>query len=88
MTGAYLAEVEVNIWTGEAQVLRMVTVHDVGKAINPIDAQGQIEGAILMGVGTALMEAYHPDASTGFSGYYLPTIRSLPEIKVVLGSEL
>jgi CO/xanthine dehydrogenase Mo-binding subunit len=79
-----LAEVIVNLSTGEVRVSRVVAAHDVGRAINPLDAQGQIEGAILMGLGTALMEAYIPGESTGFSDYYIPTIRSMPDIEVIL----
>jgi aldehyde oxidoreductase len=84
VTGAQLAEVVVNLCTGEVRVDRVVAAHDVGKAINPLDAQGQIEGAVLMGLGSALMEEYVPGASAGFGDYYLPTIRSMPEIEVIL----
>jgi len=84
VTGAQLAEVLVDLRTGQVQVTRAVAAHDVGRAINPLDASGQIEGAILMGLGTALMEEYIPGASTGFSDYYLPTARSTPEIEVLL----
>jgi CO/xanthine dehydrogenase Mo-binding subunit len=84
VTGAHLAEVFVNLHTGEVQVTRIVAAHDVGRAINPLDARGQIEGAVVMGLGAALMEEYIPGASTGFSDYYLPTIKSVPEIEVML----
>jgi len=84
VTGAQVAEVTVNLQTGQVQVNRVVAAHDVGRVINPLDAQGQIEGAIVMGLGTALMEEYIPGQSTGFSDYYLPTIRSMPEIEVIL----
>ena len=84
VTGAQLAEVIVNLHTGEVQVTRVVAAHDVGRAVNPLDAQGQIEGAVVMGLGAALMEEYIPGASTGFGDYYLPTIKSMPEIEVIL----
>jgi CO/xanthine dehydrogenase Mo-binding subunit len=84
VTGAQLAEVVVDLRTGEVHVTRVVAVHDVGRAINPLDARGQIEGAVVMGLGAALMEEYIPGASTGLSNYYLPTIRSMPEIEVML----
>jgi aldehyde oxidoreductase len=83
-TGAQLAEVMVNVRTGQVQVTRVVAVHDVGRAVNPLDARGQVKGAVLMGLGTALMEEYIPGASTGFRDYYLPTARSAPEIEVTL----
>jgi CO/xanthine dehydrogenase Mo-binding subunit/aerobic-type carbon monoxide dehydrogenase small subunit (CoxS/CutS family) len=84
VTGAHLAEVVVNTRTGEVEVPRVVAVHDVGRAVNPIDARGQVEGSVVMGLGAALMEEYIPGASTGFSDYYLPTIRSMPEIEVIM----
>ena len=84
VTGAQVAEVVVDLRTGEVHVVRVVAAHDVGRAINPIDAKGQIEGAVVMGLGAALMEEYVPGASSGFSDYYLPTIQSMPEIEVIL----
>lgn len=84
VTGAHLADVIVHQGTGEVQVSRMVAVHDVGRVINPLDAVGQVEGAVLMGLGAALMEEFLPGKSTGFSDYYLPTLKSMPEIEVVL----
>jgi CO/xanthine dehydrogenase Mo-binding subunit/aerobic-type carbon monoxide dehydrogenase small subunit (CoxS/CutS family) len=83
-TGAQLAQVLLNLETGVAQVERFVVAQDTGKTVNPVDAQGQIEGAILMGIGTALMEEVLPGITTGFSDYYLPTIKSMPEIEVQL----
>jgi CO/xanthine dehydrogenase Mo-binding subunit len=83
VTGAHLAEVEVNVDSGEVRVLRVVAAHDVGRVINPQGVQGQIEGAVLMSLGAALMEEYLPGLSTGFSDYYLPTIRSMPRIEVI-----
>ena len=84
VTGAHLAEVVVNTHTGQVQVTRVVAAHDVGRAINRQGAEGQIEGAILMGLGAALMEEYVPGYSTGYRNYYLPTIQSMPEIEVLL----
>ncbi len=84
VTGAHLVEVLVDLETGQTQVTRVVAAHDVGRAINPIDAQGQIEGAVVMGLGTTLMEEYLPGSSKGFADYYLPTASSAPEIEVLL----
>jgi CO/xanthine dehydrogenase Mo-binding subunit len=84
ISGAHLTEVDVNIETGQVRVARVVAVHDVGRVISPRGAEGQIEGAVLMSLGAALMEEYIPGVSTGFSDYYLPTIRSMPEIEVIL----
>jgi aldehyde oxidoreductase len=84
VTGAQLAEVMVHLPTGEVQVTRVVAAHDAGRAINPLDASGQIEGAVVMGLGAALMEEYIPGESTGFRDYYVPTAKSMPEIEVIL----
>jgi aldehyde oxidoreductase len=84
VAGVHLAEVDVNLETGEVRVVRVVAAHDVGRAVNPQSAQGQIEGAVLMGLGAALMEEYIPGVTTGFSNYYLPTVRCTPEIETIL----
>ena len=62
---ADFAEVEVNIETGAVQVLRMAAVHDVGRAINPLMLEGQIEGGIQMGLGYGLTEELKIDPKTG-----------------------
>jgi CO/xanthine dehydrogenase Mo-binding subunit/aerobic-type carbon monoxide dehydrogenase small subunit (CoxS/CutS family) len=83
-TGAQVAEVLVNLKTGVVQVERVVVSQDMGKTVNPVDAQGQIEGAVMMGVGTAIMEEVIPDATTSFASYYVPTVKSMPEIETHL----
>lgn len=83
VTGAHVAKVQVDLETGFVQVLKMVAAHDVGKVVNPIDARGQVEGAILMGIGAALSEAYLPGLTNGFSTYLLPMIDRMPEIEVI-----
>jgi CO/xanthine dehydrogenase Mo-binding subunit/aerobic-type carbon monoxide dehydrogenase small subunit (CoxS/CutS family) len=84
VTGAHAAQLAVDLRTGEVAVERVVAAHDVGRAINPVDAKGQIEGAVVMGLGTALMEHFVPGASEGFGDYYVPTAMSMPEIEVLL----
>lgn len=84
VTGAHVAQVEVDLRTGETRVLRMIAAHDVGRAVNPLDAEGQIEGAMIMGVGAALMEEVIPGHTRGLADYYLPTARSVPRTDVIL----
>jgi CO/xanthine dehydrogenase Mo-binding subunit len=84
VAGAHIAEVVLNLDTGQVQVTRVVAAHDVGRVINPRDARGQVEGAVMMGLGAALMEEYIPGETTGLSDYYVPTIKSLPSIEVLL----
>jgi carbon-monoxide dehydrogenase large subunit len=54
--GAVAAEVEVDRETGKINVLRLTAAHDVGKAINPLNCEQQIEGGLVMGASLALME--------------------------------
>ena len=84
VTGAHVAEVEVDLRTGETRVLRMAAAHDVGRVVNRLDAEGQIEGAMLMGIGAALMEEVVPGRTRGFTDYYLPTAKSMPQTDVIL----
>ncbi len=84
VTGAHVAEVEADLRTGEVRVLRVVAAHDVGRAVNRLDAEGQIEGAVLMGLGAALLEEVLPGHTTGLADYYLPTAKSMPQINVLL----
>jgi aldehyde oxidoreductase len=83
VTGAHLAEVDVNVETGEVKVLRITAAHDVGRSVNPQGIEGQVQGAVVMSLGAALMEEYLPGTSTGFSDYYVPTIQSTPDIRVI-----
>jgi CO/xanthine dehydrogenase Mo-binding subunit len=84
VTGAQLAQVIVDLDTGQVRVVRIVATHDVGRAINPPNAIGQIQGAIVMGVGAALSEEYLPGRSSGLTDYILPMVGEVPEIEVKL----
>jgi CO/xanthine dehydrogenase Mo-binding subunit len=54
--GAHVAEVEVDVDTGLVQVLHLWCAHDVGRALNPAGAEGQVHGGAVMGLGLALTE--------------------------------
>jgi len=60
---AQLAEVEVDVETGQVTVKKFVTAVDCGVPVNPLTASGQVEGAVLMGLGYALTEELVLDAS-------------------------
>ncbi len=81
---AQAAEVEVNTLTGETRVLRIIAANDVGKAINPLGLQGQIEGGIVMGVGHALTEGFISEEgrviTDRMARYRIPSITWTPEI--------
>lgn len=75
-----MAEVAVNVLTGEVKVERLVAAHDVGKAINPLAVEGQIQGGVTMGLGFALKEAFIPGETHGFKDYKIPTTMDMPQI--------
>lgn len=82
--GAQMAEIEVDTALGTIRVLKMVAAHDVGRVINPILAQGQIEGGIAQGLGMALMEEYVPGRTENLHDYLIPTIGDMPTIETIL----
>ena len=86
---AQIADVEVDVETGHITVMRVVSAHDVGKAINPQLIIGQVEGAVVQAVGYAVMEnlisqdgrILNPYLST----YLIPTVLDIPhEVKPVI----
>ena len=79
-----MAEVEVDVDLGRVVVRRMVAAHDVGRAINPVQVEGQIHGGIAQGLGFALMEEYVPGVSENLHDYLIPTIGDVPPIEVIL----
>jgi CO/xanthine dehydrogenase Mo-binding subunit len=86
--GAVTAEVEVDTETGQVSVLRMVTAYDIGKAINPLSLEGQIEGGTVQGLGYATMEELvHREGvviNSNLADYYIPTSLDVPEMKTIL----
>ena len=89
---AQVAEVAVDPETGAVQLLRFTTAHDVGQVLNPMDHQGQIEGAVMQGIGYALSEELAVDegrvTSVSFGEYKIPNIQDIPALHtLVLESE-
>jgi 4-hydroxybenzoyl-CoA reductase subunit alpha len=85
---ATVVEVEVDSDTGAVRVLHCWTAHDCGRAINPLAVQGQVQGAVWMGLGQALSEetAYHDGLPlrANFLDYRMPTALDSPPIDVTL----
>jgi len=81
---AQLAVVEVDCELGTVKVLDIVAAHDVGKAINPIQVEGQIHGGTIQGLGLALMEEYLPGRTENLHDYLIPTIGDIPNMKCIL----
>jgi CO/xanthine dehydrogenase Mo-binding subunit/aerobic-type carbon monoxide dehydrogenase small subunit (CoxS/CutS family) len=82
--GAQIAELEVDLALGTVKLIKITAAHDVGKAINPLLAEGQIEGGIAQGIGMALMEEYIPGRTENLHDYLIPTIGDVPPIETIL----
>jgi CO/xanthine dehydrogenase Mo-binding subunit len=81
---AQIARVEVDLELGTTKVKEIVAAHDVGRAINPTQVEGQIEGGIAQGLGMALMEEYLPGRTENLHDYLIPTFGDVPRIEVIL----
>ena len=84
---AQMAVVELDMALGTVRVLRMVAAHDVGRAINPLLVEGQVEGGIAQGLGMALMEEYIPGRTENLHDYLIPTIGDVPPIETLIIEE-
>src|SRR5262249_58515431 len=81
---AQLAEVEVDVALGRVFVRRIVAAHDVGRAVNPTQVEGQIHGGIAQGIGLALMEEFVPGRTENLHDYLVPTVGDMPAVKIYL----
>ncbi len=81
---AQFAEVEVDTELGTVRVQRIVAAHDVGRAVNPTQVEGQIHGGVAQGLGMALMEEYVPGETENLHDYLIPTIGDVPPIETIL----
>jgi len=81
---AQIAVVEVDVELGTTKVLQMLAAHDVGRALNPQQVEGQIHGGIAQGIGMTLMEEYVLGATENLHDYLIPTIGDVPPIEVIL----
>ena len=74
--------------TGEVTVRRYAAAHDVGKAINPIACEGQIDGGVAMGLGLGLMEELRSHKgqilNPNFADYLLLTAEDMPPVETFL----
>ena len=86
--GCDVAEVEVDMETFEVRVIKMWLVQEIGKAINPKMAAGQIEGGTLQSVGYAIMERHETKRgrflTNRFQNYIIPTTLDAPEMETVI----
>lgn len=83
-----IAEVSVNRETGEVKLLNVVSAHDVGRALNPMMAEGQVYGAVAMGIGFALMESMMEREGAvrnqSLKHNYIPRMTEMPPITPLL----
>jgi len=81
---AQIACVEVDLELGTTRVLELWAAHDVGRALNPTQVEGQIQGGALQGLGMALMEEYLPGQSENLHDYLIPTVGDAPKMHCIL----
>ena len=91
-SAANFVEVEVDTLTGLVKVLKVVAVHDIGKAINLGFVEGQVQGAIQMGIGFALTEEIQINEAgrilnDNFSKYHVINAPDMPDVEVLLIEE-
>ncbi len=75
-----VALVEVDVELGLTRVLKIAAAHDVGRAINPQQVEGQIHGGTAQGIGLALMEEFIPGRTENLHDYLIPTVGDMPEM--------
>ncbi|MCH8939619.1 MAG: xanthine dehydrogenase family protein molybdopterin-binding subunit [Chloroflexi bacterium] len=81
---AQVAEVSVDLETGEVKLLKFTSAHDVGTVLNPVGHLGQIAGGVIMGMGYATMEELQIEdgrvTSLTFGDVKIPNIRDIPQL--------
>ncbi len=84
--GVHVVEAAVDVETGEVRIERVAAIHDVGRIVNPLGAESQVEGGVIQGIGHTLSEMRLIDEETGrvlttsLDAYRMPTIADVPEI--------
>ncbi|MBU8546722.1 MULTISPECIES: xanthine dehydrogenase family protein molybdopterin-binding subunit [Roseomonadaceae] len=91
--GCHICEVEIDPETGRTEVLNFTAVDDVGRVINPMIVEGQVQGGVAQGIGQALLEAAIYDASGqlvsgSFMDYTMPRAGDLPDVGVATHTTL
>jgi xanthine dehydrogenase molybdenum-binding subunit len=82
---AHIAEVAVDPETGQVEVRRVTSVQDIGRVLNPLLAEGQVQGAAIIGLGYAVMENLAITdgrvTATHLGDYKVPSIADVPEFQ-------
>jgi 4-hydroxybenzoyl-CoA reductase subunit alpha len=86
--GAQVAEVEVDPKTGMVKLLKMTVAHDVGRAINPLAIEGQLDGQVFSGMGQTLFEECIMEngrvLNASLLDYKLPRPFEVPQIEYII----
>jgi CO/xanthine dehydrogenase Mo-binding subunit len=86
--GTHAVEVAVDVDTGKVNVLKIIACFDVGQAINPLSAEGQIEGGALYGLGYGMVEEVILDKGNtltpSLAEYLIPTSVDAPDVKTIM----
>jgi carbon-monoxide dehydrogenase large subunit len=85
--GCHIAEVEIDPETGVVEMINFTAVDDIGRVINPMIVEGQVQGGVAQGIGQALMEACNYDAdgqllSGSYMDYTMPRANDIPNLSV------
>jgi CO/xanthine dehydrogenase Mo-binding subunit len=86
---AHFAEVAVDTRTGKVRVLRLIACHDVGRVINLLGCENQIQGGAIMGMGFGLLERQYIDGQTGIClnpnmvDFKVPSILDVPSVEAI-----
>jgi len=80
----HMVELEVDVALGVVRLIKFTAAHDVGRAINPILVEGQVQGGIAQGVGLALMEEFIPGRTENLHDYLIPTFGDIPPIETLI----
>ncbi|WP_376091391.1 xanthine dehydrogenase family protein molybdopterin-binding subunit [Roseomonas sp. CCTCC AB2023176] len=91
--GCHICEVEIDPDTGRVEVVNFTAVDDVGRVINPMIVEGQVQGGVAQGIGQALLEAAAYDdqgqlLSASFMDYTMPRANDLPNVDVATHTTL
>ncbi|MDR3576120.1 MAG: xanthine dehydrogenase family protein molybdopterin-binding subunit [Anaerolineaceae bacterium] len=80
---AEAVEIELDMETGHTEIVRVVCANDIGKAINPVQVEAQLQGGLVQSIGYALLENYiEKDGfvrTPNFSTYLIPTVLDIPD---------
>jgi CO/xanthine dehydrogenase Mo-binding subunit len=86
--GSHAVEVAVDVETGRVRVVKLISCFDVGQAINPLSAEGQLEGGAIYGLGYGLTEKVILDRGAtltpSFSEYLIHTAMDAPEVQTIM----